>query len=138
MRDKVSRPNAKLRVFILYFSGYYKVNRRIMLLVQLDSLFIYVLSSTASGQSQRQHDYKQQQWDNTGQNTQKNRKIDQLRLFIFQHELLKLSVHLQTAFAAETRLAEGPLLEEHVNVVNLRMFRAGTRMPTVRGLRDNI
>jgi hypothetical protein len=50
-------------------------------------LFIYVLSSTASGQLHRQHDYKQQEWDNTGQNTHK--KIDHLKLFIFKHELLK-------------------------------------------------
>lgn len=44
---------------------------------------------------------------------------------------MKTSVDLQTAFAAETRLAEGQWLEEQLNVVKLRMFRAGTRTQTV-------
>jgi hypothetical protein len=39
-------------------------------------------------------------------------------------------VRLQTVFAAETHLAEGQRLEEHVNVVKLRMFLVGTWMPT--------
>jgi hypothetical protein len=38
--------------------------------------------------------------------TTKATKMDQLRLFTLKHELLKLSVNLQTAFAAETRPAE--------------------------------
>jgi hypothetical protein len=38
---------------------------------------------------------------------------------------------LQTAFAAETHLAEGQWLKKQVNMVKLRMFRAGTRRPTV-------
>jgi hypothetical protein len=59
------------------------------------------------------------------------RKNDQLRLFIFKNELLKISVSLQTAFAAETHLAEGQWLEEQVNTVKLRMFRRETRMPIV-------
>jgi hypothetical protein len=62
--------------------------------------------------------------------TQK-RKIDLLRLFIFKHDLLKISVDLQTAFAADTHLAEGQCLKEQPNVVELRMFRVGTRMPTL-------
>jgi hypothetical protein len=45
--------------------------------------------------------------------------------------ILKISVDLQTAFAADTHLAEGQWLKEQLNVVKLRMFRAGTRMPTV-------
>jgi hypothetical protein len=32
----------------------------------------------------------------------KQRKIDQLRLFILKFEFLKVFIHLQTAFAAET------------------------------------
>jgi hypothetical protein len=32
--------------------------------------------------------------------------MDKLRVFIHKHELLKISVHLQTAFATETRVAE--------------------------------
>jgi hypothetical protein len=44
---------------------------------------------------------------NNKTNNKKQDKIDQLRPFIFKHELLKISVHLQTAFAAETHLAEG-------------------------------
>jgi hypothetical protein len=50
--------------------------------------------------------------------TQK-RKTDQLRLFTFKHELLKISLRLQTAFAAETHLAEGQWLEEYVNMAKL-------------------
>jgi hypothetical protein len=43
----------------------------------------------------------------------------------------KISVDSQTAFAAETHLAEGLWLEEQLKVVKLRMFRVGTRVPTV-------
>jgi hypothetical protein len=57
--------------------------------------------------------------------------MDQLRLFKLKHDLLKISVDLQTAFAADTHLAEGQWLKEQLNVVKLRMFRVGTRMPTV-------
>jgi hypothetical protein len=39
-------------------------------LIQFNSLFIYVLSSTANGQ----HKYKQQQYDSTGQNKQETPK----------------------------------------------------------------
>jgi hypothetical protein len=42
-----------------------------------------------------------------------------------------MSVDLQTASAADTHLAEGQWLKEQLNVVKLRMFRVGTRMPTV-------
>jgi hypothetical protein len=38
---------------------------------QFNSLFIYVLNSRANGQLQSQHEYKQQQHDNTGQNKKK-------------------------------------------------------------------
>jgi hypothetical protein len=57
--------------------------------------------------------------------------MDQLRLFKFKHDLLKISLHLQTAFAADTNLAEGQWLKEQLNMVKLRMFRVGTRMPTL-------
>jgi hypothetical protein len=36
----------------------------------------------------------------------------QLRLFKLKHNLLKISINLQTAFAAETHLAEGQWLKE--------------------------
>jgi hypothetical protein len=52
-------------------------------------------------------------------------------LFKHKRDLLKISIDLQTAFAAETHLAEGQWLKEQLNVVKLRMFRVGTRMPTV-------
>jgi hypothetical protein len=55
-----------------------------------------VLNSTANGQLQSQHEYKQQQY-NTGQNKQKTtkqRKMDQLRLFKVKHDLLKISADL--------------------------------------------
>jgi hypothetical protein len=57
--------------------------------------------------------------------------MEQLRLFKLKLNLPKISVHLQTAFAAETHLAEGQWLKEQLNVVKLRMFRVGTRMQTV-------
>jgi hypothetical protein len=57
--------------------------------------------------------------------------MDQLRLLKLKHDLLEISVYLQTAFAAETHLAEGQWLKEQLNVVKLRMFRVGTRRPTV-------
>jgi hypothetical protein len=57
--------------------------------------------------------------------------MDQLRLFTLQHDLLKISVDLQTAFAAETHRAEGQWLKEQLDLSKLRMFRVGTRMPTV-------
>jgi hypothetical protein len=48
-----------------------------------------VLISTSSGQLQSRHEYKQQQWDNAGK------------------KWTKISVGLQTEWAAETRLAAG-------------------------------
>jgi hypothetical protein len=57
--------------------------------------------------------------------------MDQPRLFKLKHDLLKISLDLQTAFAADTHLAEGQWLKEQLNVAKLRMFRVGTRMPTV-------
>jgi hypothetical protein len=73
-----------------------------------------VLSSTASGQLQSQHEYKQQQYDNTGQTKpdkqkkqQKQRKKNQVRPLTLKHEFLKIFVSLQTAFEVETHLAEG-------------------------------
>jgi hypothetical protein len=69
----------------------------------------------------------------TTKETTKQRKIDHLRLFTLKYDLLKISVDLQTASAAETQLAEGQGLKEQMNVLKLRMFRVGTRMPTVSG-----
>jgi hypothetical protein len=57
--------------------------------------------------------------------------MDQLRLFKLKHELLKIYVDLQTAFAADTHLAEGQWLKGQPNVVKLRMFPVGIGMPTV-------
>jgi hypothetical protein len=57
--------------------------------------------------------------------------MNHLRLFTFKYDLLKISVYLQTEFAAETHPAEGQWLKEQLNVLKLRMFRVGTRMPTV-------
>jgi hypothetical protein len=45
--------------------------------------------------------------------------MGQLRLFKLRHDLLKISVDLQTAFAADTHLAEGQWLKEQLNVVKL-------------------
>jgi hypothetical protein len=98
-------------------------------LIQLNSLFIYVLSSTANGQLQSQHEYKQQQQDNTGQNIeqkkqQRQRKLDQLGLFTLKYDLLKISVDLQTAFAADTHLAEGATERGKVTYVTSRNTNA--------------
>jgi hypothetical protein len=57
--------------------------------------------------------------------------VDQRRLFKLKHVLLKISVDLQTEFAADTHLAEGQWLKEQLNVVKLRMFRVETSRPTV-------
>jgi hypothetical protein len=56
----------------------------------------------------RQHRTKQ---------TTKQRKMDQPRLFTLKHDLLKISVDLQTIFEAETHRAEGQWLKEQLNVV---------------------
>jgi hypothetical protein len=61
--------------------------------------------------------------------------MDQLRLFKLKHDLLKISIDLQTAFAADTHLAEVQWLTEQLNMVKLRMFRVGThrQFPRQRG-----
>jgi hypothetical protein len=64
-------------------------------------------------------------------NKQTNKKVVQLRPFKLKHDLLKISIDVQTALAADTHLAEGQWLKEQLNVVKLRMFRVGTRRPTV-------
>jgi hypothetical protein len=73
-------------------------------------------------------------WTTQGKTKQKNptkqRQMDQIRLFKLKYDLLKISVDLQTAFAADTHRTEGQWLKEQLNVVKLRMFRVGTRMPT--------
>jgi hypothetical protein len=42
------------------------------------------------------------------------RKIDRLRLLPLKYDLLKISVDIQTVFAAETHLAEGQWLTEQL------------------------
>jgi hypothetical protein len=57
-----------------------------------------------------------------GQNEQEateRRKMDQLRLFTLRRELLKISVHLQTAVAVKTHLAEGQWVKEQLNMIKL-------------------
>jgi hypothetical protein len=49
----------------------------------------------------------------------------------FTREFIKISTELQTKLAAKAHLAEGQWLEEQQNVEKLRMFREGTRIPTV-------
>jgi hypothetical protein len=70
--------------------------------------------------------------DKTNNNkTRKQRKVDNLRLFKLKHDILEISIELQTALAVDTHLSEGQSLKEQLNVVKLRMFRVGTRKPTV-------
>jgi hypothetical protein len=65
--------------------------------------------------------------------THTHTKESSVQVIYIIHKLLKISAYLQTAFAAETRLAEGQGLKEQVNRVKLRIFRVGTR-----GQRGNI
>jgi hypothetical protein len=58
--------------------------------------------------------------------TIKAKKLDQLRLLKIRHALFKITVHSETAFAAETHTAEGQWLKEHLNMVKTRMFQEGT------------
>jgi hypothetical protein len=46
-------------------------------------------------------------------------KKERLRIFTLKHELIKISVSLQTAFGVERHLAGGQWLEEQVSVVKL-------------------
>jgi hypothetical protein len=62
--------------------------------------------------------------NNTGRNKSERTSYN-LKLFTLKHELLKISVRSQTAFAAETCPAEGQWLEEQANMLKLRMFRVG-------------
>jgi hypothetical protein len=57
----------------------------------------------------------------TNKKTTKQRKMDQLRPLKLKHDLLKITIHLQTAFAADTHLAEGQWLKEQLKVVKLRI-----------------
>jgi hypothetical protein len=85
-----------------------------------------VLNSTANG-----HTVSTSTNNRNKTTKKKQRKMDQLRLFKVKHDSLKIYEDLQTAFAADTHLAEGQWLKEQLNVVKLRMFQVGTRMPTV-------
>jgi hypothetical protein len=46
-------------------------------------------------------------------------------------QFLEISKELHTVLAARTHLADGQWLEEQQNREKLRMFREGTRIPTV-------
>jgi hypothetical protein len=92
-----------------------RISDTLFISIQFNSFqwFIYMLSSTVNGQVRSQHEYKrQQQLDNMRPNkkwreiTEKQIKKGSVKAFTFKHDLLKISVHLQTAFAAETHLAE--------------------------------
>jgi hypothetical protein len=54
----------------------------------------------------------------------------QAKLFKLKCNLLKISTHSQTEFAATTHLAVRQWAEEQLNVEKCRMFREGTRKPT--------
>jgi hypothetical protein len=51
--------------------------------------------------------------------TTKQRKMDPLRRFTLIYDLLKISVYLQTAFAAETHPAEEQWLKGQLNALKL-------------------
>jgi hypothetical protein len=69
--------------------------------------------------------------DKTNKKYKKTKNMDQLRPFKLKHDLPKISIDLQTAFAEDTNLAEGQWLKEQLNVVKLHMFRVRTQRPTV-------
>jgi hypothetical protein len=73
----------------------------IYLRAELNSQWPVTKSARIHTTAIRQHRTKQTK------TTTKQRKIDQPRLFTPKYDLLKISVDLQTAFAAETHLAEG-------------------------------
>jgi hypothetical protein len=65
-----------------------------IIIIEFSSLFIYVLSSTSSGQLQSQHEFETTTKTNTcrGQK-QTNKKLNQLQLFTLRYVLLKISCH---------------------------------------------
>lgn len=78
-------------------------------IIQLNCLFTDVLSSTAKGQLQNQTNTNNNRSRHTRQNEQKQqnkktKKMDQLGRFIIKRVLLKISLYLQTSFAAETHI----------------------------------
>jgi hypothetical protein len=64
--------------------------------------------------------------DKTNKKQQKQSKMNHFQLLTLKHEFLKISISLQTAFAAETHVAEVQWPEEQVNMLKSRMFRVGT------------
>jgi hypothetical protein len=97
----------------------------IYLRAELNSQWPITESARIQTTAIRQHRTKQ-----TNKN-KKTKKSGSAKAFELKHYLLKISIDLQTAFAADTRLAEGQWLKEQLNVVKLLMFRVGTRRPTV-------
>lgn len=80
-------------------------------IIQLNCLFTDLLSSTAKGQLQNQTNKITTEADtqdktNKSNKIKKTKKRDQLRDFITKHVLLKISLYLQTSFAAETRISK--------------------------------
>jgi hypothetical protein len=63
------------------------------------------VSTNTNNSNKTTHDKKNNKKYNKRDNKPKN--MDRLRLFTLKYDLLKISVDLQIAFAAETHLAEG-------------------------------
>jgi hypothetical protein len=90
-----------------------------------------VLISTANDQLRSRHEYKQKQQYNTGQtnNNNKNKKMNRFKLLTLKHELLKVFVCSQTAFAVEipSWRAVASRTSEHAEVTNVpsRKLKAG-------------
>jgi high-affinity K+ transport system ATPase subunit B len=89
--------------------------------IHFNSLFINVPNSTAEGQLQGKHKHKnkikQHRTKQQSKKTQENKNSKSVSLLKLQHDLLKISIDLETAFAADTHLAEGQWLKEQLNVV---------------------
>jgi uncharacterized protein HemY len=78
------RPIMKMMVKIQTIFLVVSIIVAVVVVIELSSLFIYVVSSTASGQLQSRQKPKQNRKKATQDKTNKKlRKSDQLRLFIF-------------------------------------------------------
>jgi hypothetical protein len=85
-----------------------------------------VRTLTVNGQLQtaaaiRQHKTKKKKQQKKQQ--QKRREMDQLRLFTLRHELLNISLCLDTEFVEVTHIADEQWLKDQLNVKLLRVPR---------------
>jgi DNA mismatch repair ATPase MutL len=91
----------------------------------------YNKCSKTTQEKTKQKKQKNKQKKTTKKQKQQNtKKSGSLHVFTLIHELLIILLHLETAFAAETLLAEEQWLKEQLTTVKLRTSQIGTRIPT--------